>query len=624
MNGPIMLQAGLLQAEFDNGGLRAIAYNGIEIVRGIYAAVRDQDWGTVAPLLSDLAISQDVGKSITRFTCRHIKDEIDFEWEGDIELASDGIRFDFKGRARSTFLKNRIGFCILHPMNFVGLPIEISSTAGSIKGSFPQAISPHQPYKSMKGIKYEPSPGLQVEISFIGELFEMEDQRNWTDASYKTYCTPLEQAYPVLVEAGERVEQSIWIRIEDVRLEEGRPRYSSHDRSVMNHSESGLRSEVIVVSDSIAGTMPGIGYGVNADDSNPTTERWIRQLRPSHLRLTIDLADERWLPQLEEAGRTAGLLGCGVELEVLLDADGIRLTDLIRRISSSNSPIPIVRLLPYAADSFVVDEETLDSVNRIVLDSALTIPAGGGSRAYYAEFNRAALPFDDMAFASYSINPQVHAFDDRSLLETLAAQRVAALDAAAKSGLPLHIGPITFKPRINPNATGGSADIPIADQHDSRQMTLFGAVWTLGSLAALCLPEVKGLTYYELTGPLGLVRDGVPSPLYFVLRDATEEQDAVALRVDGSSDRLAALALRLPDGRMRLLLGNLTSETLEVEVDGGIYVQPDITMYDEETIALHQSVNFPGAEGRGLNDSQMRIWLKPYACAKLDYARGKL
>lgn len=25
---------------------------------------------------------------------------------------------------------------------------------------------------------------------FEGDVFEMEDQRNWTDASYKTYCTP--------------------------------------------------------------------------------------------------------------------------------------------------------------------------------------------------------------------------------------------------------------------------------------------------------------------------------------------------------------------------------------------------------------------------------------------------
>ena len=34
---------------------------------------------------------------------------------------------------------------------------------------------------------------------FNGETFEMEDQRNWTDASFKTYCTPLSLPYPIKI-----------------------------------------------------------------------------------------------------------------------------------------------------------------------------------------------------------------------------------------------------------------------------------------------------------------------------------------------------------------------------------------------------------------------------------------
>ena len=51
-----------------------------------------------------------------------------------------------------------------------------------------------------------------MELRFGGELFEMEDQRNWTDASYKTYCTPLHLPYPVELAAGERVIQSVTLR----------------------------------------------------------------------------------------------------------------------------------------------------------------------------------------------------------------------------------------------------------------------------------------------------------------------------------------------------------------------------------------------------------------------------
>ncbi len=43
-------------------------------------------------------------------------------------------------------------------------------------------------------------------------MFETEDQRNWTDASFKTYGTPLELPFPVSIENGTRVRQSVRLR----------------------------------------------------------------------------------------------------------------------------------------------------------------------------------------------------------------------------------------------------------------------------------------------------------------------------------------------------------------------------------------------------------------------------
>ena len=37
-----------------------------------------------------------------------------------------------------------------------------------------------------------------------GDTFEMEDQRNWTDASYKTYVRPLALPWPYTLRAGEQ------------------------------------------------------------------------------------------------------------------------------------------------------------------------------------------------------------------------------------------------------------------------------------------------------------------------------------------------------------------------------------------------------------------------------------
>lgn len=40
-------------------------------------------------------------------------------------------------------------------------------------------------------------------------MFETEDQRNWTDASFKTYGTPLDRPFPVAVSPGEEVHQRV-------------------------------------------------------------------------------------------------------------------------------------------------------------------------------------------------------------------------------------------------------------------------------------------------------------------------------------------------------------------------------------------------------------------------------
>lgn len=45
----------------------------------------------------------------------------------------------------------------------------------------------------------------------------MEDQRNWTDASYKTFCTPLHLPYPVRVRKGVRIDQAVELGILSLR-----------------------------------------------------------------------------------------------------------------------------------------------------------------------------------------------------------------------------------------------------------------------------------------------------------------------------------------------------------------------------------------------------------------------
>jgi hypothetical protein len=75
----------------------------------------------------------------------------------------------------------------------------------------------------------------------------------------------------------------------------------------------------------------------------------------------------------------------------------------------------------------------------------------------------------------YSISPQVHADDDRSILENAAAQADVALLAARAlaGGKKVFVRPVTLKRRRNADATGvGGSPLRTVD---ARQGSLLGA-----------------------------------------------------------------------------------------------------------------------------------------------------
>jgi hypothetical protein len=60
-------------------------------------------------------------------------------------------------------------------------------------------------------IEIAAADGSVASLSFNGELFEIEDQRNWGDASFKIYCTPLRLGFPRHVARGTEIEHGVSI-----------------------------------------------------------------------------------------------------------------------------------------------------------------------------------------------------------------------------------------------------------------------------------------------------------------------------------------------------------------------------------------------------------------------------
>jgi hypothetical protein len=203
----IPVRAGFLAMVYEAGTLRYIKSGGQELLSMVYVALRDSNWGTYVPHISDEKIDIQADSFRISYTCSYFNNgQLLFTWQALITGDANGtLYFEMNGRAKADFKKNRLGFCVLHPIQeCIGREVKIIHPDNShTTGQFPVSISPHQPFKNIKQIEWQPENGAFATLTFSGDVFEMEDQRNWTDASYKTYCTPLEIPFPAEVKTGE-------------------------------------------------------------------------------------------------------------------------------------------------------------------------------------------------------------------------------------------------------------------------------------------------------------------------------------------------------------------------------------------------------------------------------------
>ena len=184
-----MLRAGHLQAQFAQGGLRWIGWNGVEVLRAVQFLVRTPGWGTPTPQITDLAITADDHGFAVKYRAHYgdpgagVVVNIGFNGRDDGTLTATA---DI--RAEAPFDTNRTGFVILHPLDgFAGTEVLVDHASAPRRHlMIPAQISPGQPVFDMRAITHAPVQGLTVETRFEGDIFEMEDHRNWSDASFKT------------------------------------------------------------------------------------------------------------------------------------------------------------------------------------------------------------------------------------------------------------------------------------------------------------------------------------------------------------------------------------------------------------------------------------------------------
>jgi hypothetical protein len=634
----VEVRAGDLSAEFAAGGLRYLRMGDIEVARRIVVAVRDQAWNTVPGALSDVRIHQTGGEFRITFVSRHEAGELFFTWNGIIAGTADGsCSFSMDGSAVTAFPYRRIGICVLHPPEeFAGRSFSATGGGAAVSGQLPALVAPPGP---SAGIDEPLVPAfarlvlsgrhVSAEFSFTGDHFEIEDQRNWTDASFKSYSRlPVVSAEPEHLAAGTRLQQSVAITA------------TARSRAPRTRP---LAVPQVVIGNETAARMPEVGLA-HADEPPPPapgTAVLLARMALAHLRADVHLQREGWAGGLDRARRQSQALGCPLEIAVFWENGA---PSGLEQLASMLDRVPVRRVLIYRADTESTPGADVAAARTALAALPAGTPFGGGTDLNFAELNRSRPEVAAMDAVAFPITPQVHAADEVSMVET--AEGVRAVIRTARSfsaGRPVVVSPITLRPRFNPDEPeapkGSAATLP--GNADPRQLSLFGACWALVTMKALAEEGVHATTWFETTGPRGVIdsdtaepasslfpaHPGLVFPVYHLLRDLCEFGGAPLFGCAGDPLRAEAIAVRRGD-RMAILVANLRPEpsTIEVALPRQL-LQGEVTIRRLNTrtaaAAMLSPESFRGQpQAQAVRGATLRLDLLPYEYSRLDLGPG--
>ena len=483
---PVVWQSGAWALELRGDELADLTYDGVPVLRSIRAVARDRDWNTVPTFVDEL----DREANAVRLGLR--MQGLGADLRGSLACVVHGttLTVTLELTAHADFERNRIGLVVLHPPAVAGAGLAVRHPDGSItRTEFPQRIAPHQPALEIAGLRWR-SAGAEVEARFSGDTFEMEDQRNWTDASFKTYSTPLALPFPVAVPAGTTVRQSVEV--------------------VVHAVDPGRTPDVdpVVELRSTGAVVPEFGTGASTgpDPVFPSPGSFVL--------VELPVTTPVWRAALaraivEAAGRPLDVRLVGDEPAALLEP--------VRALVESGARVSAIGAFS-STSSF--SEPHLLGALRTALDGTPLADAAmvGGARSHYTELNRGwdRLPGDADA-VTFASTPQMHATETAQLVESIAMQRLTALDAVhGAGGRPVHVGPVTLRQRYGTVATAAPPPEPpeVSAGYgpqldplwtDPRQGVQAMRAWTIASAAAFSVPGVRSVSFFETSGPRGLV-----------------------------------------------------------------------------------------------------------------------
>jgi len=613
-----VLRAGPLYAEYHRGDLWSARFGDVPALDRLYVRIRDEAWGTV-PMRSELTALDRPGPAF-RVVSRLCWGEEPWA-TGTLEVT--GSARELLACATITFRRRvclqRAGLNLHHPLaSTVGRDYHWVNGRSSGSGTFPAVIYPQlrdrSRYLPMIGpfgrLTIGTGPNPQLIMDFAGAQFETEDQRNWTDASFKTYGPPVDQQEPRWHEAGSVVRQTVRIT---ARTSEPAARRSSRrglPGTASPAPAAGATGPAVVRIG--AGTEPALPpVGVTASSLWPALDAALGALFAAgppaaagqdmaasrvtaasrviaagrdiaagrHVAAGRDVAASRvitagrdipagrdieagpdhvrvevWPESEASAGQlryTLALLrGRGIPLELALRggaADPARLGQVLRMAAA----VPVRAVLALGSGTEPATPRFTALVRDLARQAGIGAPVAAGAAGHFSEINRCRDAVRHAGPVVWSTSPQVHESDDRTVMQAApVVGQTAASAARIWPGQGLAVSCIRF------TAVSAAAADPVPDPRAARP---FAAAWLVAVLAGLTGTRCDWLTVDLPMITVRPDRTGRPAPTQAagVLRALRQFRGLPLARVQVTDPGLAVLAAR-PPGGLQLLMANLT------------------------------------------------------------------
>lgn len=639
-----LLSAGSLEATLDTGNLRYIKIGGREAIRAIAYLVRNRNWGTYNPEISNLKVDQNAAGFTVTYDAL-CKDEVQsFRYIARIEGRADGsLTFAAEGEPLTDFVTNRTGFVVLHPLaGVVGAPLTVEHVDGRIvESKFPELVDPACPFLDIRALTHEVLPGLKVTCRMEGDTFEMEDHRNWMDASYKTYVRPLALPWPYTLKKGEGLSQRVTLK-----LEGGVPAAAKG---------GGIQAIAVSIGSPTGRAMPRVGVAVPAEGIEQAIAgaALIKKARPAFLVCHFGPRKGHDAGTMRKFAELGAATGAELVLEAIVpcvdqndkpsadiaimqrdmaaigaaaSAGGVKFTRVaVSPAADLGSTLPgsVFPPAPGWADLIAAARNAFPGV-----------PIGGGMFSYFTELNRKRPPAGLLDFICHTGLPIVHAGDDESMTETLeATPSIFKSVQAFSGGKPYWIFPTAIGMRQNPYGAA-PAENPkgirqAMSRVDPRERGLIGAAWYAGYLARAAAGGVDAVTLAATHGPSGIVFARQPHvqpwfddsgakvyPSYHVIAGIAALSGSVLSTTSSDARAVQALAVK-NDGAVSLWLSNLTGAPQSVRVSGDLGSGRALVLDEDSFEAACLDADWVRSGQR--KEVRGTIDLRPYAVAEIRF-----